>query len=352
MELGRHLELLLFENDCVIIPDFGGFITHYSPARLIEEEQAYFPPIRTIAFNPHLKMNDGLLIQSYMQVSSLSFVEAEKEVKRTVDELIDVLYQKGYVCFQNIGELSVSIDNTYTFSPVDGGVNTPNLYGLHSFNIAKLAQDSVAVASEWLVREPAEIHTSSKRMEQETKSSSPHEIKISPSFFRYAVATAAAVLLFFFLSAPVENTFVEEENYARLFSFASSNTIQNKKVDEIKPKVVREEAVEKPLQVTVESLSAVETSRVAATTSAGQQPAKSTTYYEIIVASMAPSADFAGVIEQYKKRGYANASVIDKDGRLRVSLVSYSNKQEAMQALSQIRQVEEFKTAWILPVKR
>ena len=26
IELARHIEILLLENDCVIIPDFGGFI--------------------------------------------------------------------------------------------------------------------------------------------------------------------------------------------------------------------------------------------------------------------------------------------------------------------------------------
>ena len=33
IELARHIEILLLENDCVIIPDFGGFIAHYQPAR-------------------------------------------------------------------------------------------------------------------------------------------------------------------------------------------------------------------------------------------------------------------------------------------------------------------------------
>ena len=35
IELARHIEILLLENDCVIIPDFGGFIAHYQPARKI-----------------------------------------------------------------------------------------------------------------------------------------------------------------------------------------------------------------------------------------------------------------------------------------------------------------------------
>ena len=66
IELARHIEILLLENDCVIIPDFGGFIAHYQPARYIKEENLYLPPVRTIGFNPQLTINDGLLAQSYM----------------------------------------------------------------------------------------------------------------------------------------------------------------------------------------------------------------------------------------------------------------------------------------------
>ena len=44
IELARHIEILLLENDCVIIPDFGGFIAHYQPARYIKEEKSLSSP--------------------------------------------------------------------------------------------------------------------------------------------------------------------------------------------------------------------------------------------------------------------------------------------------------------------
>ena len=34
IELAQHIETLLLDNDCVIIPGFGGFITHYTPAKI------------------------------------------------------------------------------------------------------------------------------------------------------------------------------------------------------------------------------------------------------------------------------------------------------------------------------
>ena len=58
IELVQHIETLLLENDCVIIPDFGGFVAHHSSAKWVEEEGLYLPPTRTIGFNPHLKINE------------------------------------------------------------------------------------------------------------------------------------------------------------------------------------------------------------------------------------------------------------------------------------------------------
>lgn len=32
-ELKRHIEILLLSNDCVIVPEFGGFMAHHVDAR-------------------------------------------------------------------------------------------------------------------------------------------------------------------------------------------------------------------------------------------------------------------------------------------------------------------------------
>ena len=52
IELARHIEILLLENDCVIVPELGGFIAHYQPANYAESDNIKFTPMRTIGFNP------------------------------------------------------------------------------------------------------------------------------------------------------------------------------------------------------------------------------------------------------------------------------------------------------------
>ena len=79
IELTKHIEILLLENDCVIVPGLGGFIAHHQPAHYEEDEGVFLPPTRTVGFNPQLTMNDGLLTQAYMQTYHTDFPDARLE---------------------------------------------------------------------------------------------------------------------------------------------------------------------------------------------------------------------------------------------------------------------------------
>ena len=48
IELAKHIEVLLLENDCVIVPGLGGFIAHNRPATWRTDSGEFFPPLRSI----------------------------------------------------------------------------------------------------------------------------------------------------------------------------------------------------------------------------------------------------------------------------------------------------------------
>jgi hypothetical protein len=91
IELTKHIEILLLENDCVIVPGLGGFIAHHQPARYEEDEGVFLPPTRTVGFNPQLTMNDGLLTQAYMQTYHTDFPDASRKIAQKVNELKEIL---------------------------------------------------------------------------------------------------------------------------------------------------------------------------------------------------------------------------------------------------------------------
>ena len=94
IELAQHIEVLLLENDCVIVPGLGGFVAHYTAAMRVAEENVFLPPTRIIGFNPQLKMNDGLLVQSYMAVYDTVFSDATRYCRKRSGAIYTALIEE------------------------------------------------------------------------------------------------------------------------------------------------------------------------------------------------------------------------------------------------------------------
>ena len=50
IELERHIEILLLDNDCVIVPNLGGFMAHHVEAHYDDNDMLFLPPSRTLLF--------------------------------------------------------------------------------------------------------------------------------------------------------------------------------------------------------------------------------------------------------------------------------------------------------------
>lgn len=359
IELSRHIETLLLENDCVIVPDFGGFVAHYNPATYMEEEHLFLPPARTIGFNPQLKMNDGLLVQSYMSVYGTNFADATRMVDKDVRSLVTCLHENGKAELPNVGEISYTIHETYDFSPYDNRVTTPELYGLDSFEIKPLSA----------LRNAELRRTSPRLLETEIKPSrrkrrGQRTLKLNRAYLSNAVAAVAAIVLFFLFSVPIENTEVIQGNYAQLLptemfrqmekqSLALTPVVmpqsgkreaarKNNTAKDIKPKAVREVKVKATEKPSTAPALASQPQKHAEVEKVAKKP------YHIIVASMLTEKDARSMADRLKKEGYQGASAIIGDGKMRVSIESFATRAEAYQSLQVIREQEAYRSAWVL----
>lgn len=351
IELAQHIEALLLENDCVIVPSLGGFVAHYTPAMRMAEENIFLPPTRIIGFNPQLKMNDGLLVQSYMTVYGTNFSDATKIIDKTVKELLTLLHESGKADLPNVGELRYSIRDTYDFVPYDNKIVTPYLYGLDCFEIQELSELKSKTIP---FTAPAVAEENKKRK---------FEIGIKRSYLANAVAMIAVVALFFFLSTPIENTEVVEANYAQLLPGELFEKIEKQSLA-ITPIVVHQQANNKP-QVKTEQSSrkktivpvAVKEIKISqqpiATAPHPEQKAKMTVQpvklpYHIIIASVGTEKDAEAMAKQLVEKGFSNAKTIIGDGKMRVSIESCGTEIEAYKVLNKIRQNETYQNAWVL----
>ena len=138
IELSRHIEILLLDNDCVIVPGFGGFMAHYVSAIYDQTDGTFLPPKRTVGFNPKLTINDSLLTQSYVEAYDISYPDACKRIEEEVRELKGHLENEGFYELTDIGVLRVNSEGHYEFSPCEAGILTPSLYGLGAFEMKVL----------------------------------------------------------------------------------------------------------------------------------------------------------------------------------------------------------------------
>jgi len=74
VEINQYIKELLLLNDCVIIPQFGGFVANYKPATI--ENNKFFPPTKEVAFNNKLTSNDGLLINYISEIEDTDYFSA------------------------------------------------------------------------------------------------------------------------------------------------------------------------------------------------------------------------------------------------------------------------------------
>ena len=360
IELAQHIEVLLLENDCVIVPGLGGFVAHYTPAMRVAEENVFLPPTRIIGFNPQLKM---------------------RIVEKEVAHIFTALHEEGKVDLPNIGELRYSIHGIYDFVPYDHKITTPYLYGLDSFEMQELAELKKPYMEKTIRYSVPVVPEDKKRR---------FEIKFNRSYLSNAVAMIAVVALFFFLSTPIENTEVVEGNYAQLLpnelfemiekeSLAINPIVVSRKADtpkssaqkntgqkakkKVVPVAVREvkvgqanaqnaPVVSQPKQQAAEvssSTSVTTKSEIQKTTAGTVAPSLvSAQKYHVIIASVGTEKDAEAMAKQLIEKGYPHAKAIVGDGKMRVSIESCGTETEAYQALNRVRQNETYKNAWVL----
>lgn len=363
-ELSRHIEVLLLENDCVIVPGLGGFIAHNKSAEYKDSANVFCPPSKTIGFNPQLTINDGLLAQSYMQAYDTDFPDASRKIGSVVSQIKETLYENGQAELNNIGTLYYTMAGIYGFEPYNNAFFSPDLYGLGSFSISPLS------ALKKTPEPRMTIETVPSQTNNDGKKKQYHIIK---RMTEHAIGIAAAVILFFMLSVPVENTYLDNASYASLGAETMFDAIRSKSmvtnlletadteqtdtknrrnnVNTLRPVAVRSVKVEKPESETVNDTKASDATPgkdIKGTEEKQENNKKENKGLFIIVASLRTMQDAEKELDKFKKQGYDEATILASDNRYRIALYGYTNKSEAYEKINELRKDEQFKTAWLL----
>lgn len=300
MNLATYINDLLYRYECVIIPDFGGFVTNKIGATLNKETHLFTPPTKQITFNNHLKHNDGLLANYIAAAENISFEKATTAISLSVIKWKNQL-QTSTINLSKIGSLSLNEDNQILFEP-DNSIN----YLTESFGLTSLESASITRYKQQVTPLVAAVETEDK--------------KGIPNFIKYAAA--AAILLTF--------------GYA---GYTNYNNNQQKEVF-----ANQEKALTKKIQsatfVISNPLPTIELN-------VHKEKELSLPYHVVAGAFLIPENAEKKVI-QLKAKGF-NARIIgvNKWGLTQVTFNSYTNRTDATNSLYKIRKTVS-KDAWLL----
>lgn len=138
VEINQYIKELLLLNDCVIIPDFGGFVANYKPA-FIENNQ-FYPPSKEIAFNNKLISNDGLLVNYIADNQGISYFNAKQKLENFVEETLLNLERNRNVHFEGVGYLHYDSRENLQFEPQLMQNLLVESFGMQNFSYEKLYQ--------------------------------------------------------------------------------------------------------------------------------------------------------------------------------------------------------------------
>lgn len=325
-DLSIHISGLLRKYGYAVIPGFGGFVSHHVHSCIKEKGRIIIPPSSEIGFSENLNINDGLLVQSYMEYLGISYSAAEKKVKAVVHELNDSLHEEGKVDFAGIGTLSVTMNGVVVFEDYKNTVVDTSFYGLENIHVRLLTElDNINIP--------------------ENKSVARRKISLG-TYVQYAAACVVVIMLYFLSSVSIDNSSLYRyDNMASMIPqtniFYGTTTLSSD--------VFIEEDCEKTSAIDKKYTESVDLIKLK--DSYPDNIVAKKEIYHIIIASLGLEDNYNDIIEDLKDGGYRGARVLKGDGRIRIAIKSFENFEEALKEAENIRNNTQYKDAWVLTKK-
>jgi hypothetical protein len=300
MKLDNYINNLLYRYNCVIIPDFGGFVTNKISAKINKASNTFYPPAKQITFNSHLKVNDGLLANYIASSENISFEKAANIVAMSVLKWKNEIKTKP-IQITAVGVLTLNESGQIIFEPTKK-IN----YLTASFGLTDVQSESIK-------RNKTHVIPLIPVIEKE-------ESKRIPTFIKYA-ATAAIFLTLTFIG---NNAYQQDRQQKVLAS--------------------QEKAIEKRIQsatfVIANPLPTLELN-----------VAKKRVFekkYHVVAGAFQFPENAMKKVNQLKEKGY-NARIlgVNKWGLIEVAFNSFADRNDAINSLYKIQDTVSI-DAWLL----
>ena len=317
--IAEHVEFLLRNHDCVVVPGFGAFLCNYVAAHFDESRSdCLLPPARYLAFNRMITDSDGLLVKSVARKERISPAEAAEKLRDDVETLWRELETRGELGFGRLGIFYKSRAGEPVFDAAPLHSINGSFYGLRPLNLTALT-DSQSISSQEIDNGVADVSIENAIAEDDVQK--PVKVLSAPVDWRaYAtgvVASLAVVITaILFVVSPIKiNHEVHEAAIAPIPK--SSEAIDAVSVEPIVSEILISAAAKGVRFVETDSVSLIVPEQIAIVS---KQPVASARFndddsYCVVVASFPSKAQADKYLDQHSSK---LLGILEKDSKYRV----------------------------------
>ena len=332
MNLEKHIGELLYDHNCVIVPDLGGFVANYTPAKIHPTQHTFSPPSKSIVFNINLKKNDGLLANQIATFEKKSYDDALKYIDFFVKEVNVQLKSGAKVTIDDVGTLYLDVERNIQFEPA------PTNFLLDAFGLSSFHSPAI------------KVQTIKKRIGKELNDRDAIPLEKKKRSAKRLVAIAVIVpVLAAFIWIPFKTDLLKNINYSTINPFAKTEIVLPELKINAEVPVHKDTIALKPLQIDsiVQPVAATLVEKVVPDTTAVEVNHINLEDNFHLVAGCFQIEENALKFVQSLQAQSLNATIIGKNnkGLYVVSCGDFANRKDALTELNILRKVQP--NAWL-----
>ncbi|SCY35212.1 Sporulation related domain-containing protein [Nonlabens sp. Hel1_33_55] len=325
MQVAAYISDLLYRHECVVIPNFGAFISRRVPAQYFESTHTLYPPKKGLSFNEQIKQNDGLLVNYISTVEKLPYEDAMQEIRNYVRFLDHEMDEKGEITIHKVGRFTRTAENALSFTPMYLVNYLPEAFGLSMQETYAIDRTAVPVEKPT----PQPVASISKMEPAPSKTNEPVEKPVrqleTPASRSAAWVRAAAAV-----------AILVAGSYAGLYSYQTQ---------QFNDAVAVEEMANEQLKSKIQEASFFISTPLPSVT---MEVAPIVKNYHVVAGAFRDPANADKKVTQLKALGYdAERIGVNKYGLHNVAYASFAERNDAINELYRIRK-QGNDGAWLL----
>jgi hypothetical protein len=317
MQLSRSIEKLLYQHECVTIPQFGAFLTRSFGAK-IDYKGLFYPPRKEVNFNQLLLANDGVLAHFIAQKENISYESALRNIEKEVRNWRKRLLTQNLL-FPGLGKVQLNQDKKIQFIPLDKVNFELKSFGLYTYERRPILKTLNKSNPDDIMDDTTNdnLMFTPEQKENEKKS----------TIFRYAAIGLVGIVL-------VGASYFFGDRYVT------------------EQRVVEQEKAQKQIEMNVEeatfNIGSLNSINISVSASSVKEVILDQIYFSIIAGSFRSIKNAENKVAVLEAEGYPAAlAKVNPEGLYRVAYGRYNSKKEAINMLYFLKYTLE-EEAWYL----